>query len=91
MENFPIQGNDPRANGEKPKTTWQRAYPITMADGKEARILEVHVNDDPFSPVYFRGIPEMYKGGAVYRENLAADFVGDPVEAVEPTPEASVE
>lgn len=79
-QNFPIQGNDQRPNAEKPKTSWQKAHSITGANGEPMRVLEVHVNDDPNSPIYFNGVPEMYKGGAVYRENLAADFIGDPVE-----------
>ena len=81
MENF-IQGNDPRKNIEKPKTTWQKAYDMDMGKEKPVRVLEVHVNDNPESDVYFRGIPEAYKGGAVYRENLPDDFVGDPAEEI---------
>ena len=87
MENnevFPIQGNDPRPNGEKPEQTWQEAYDIETADGGTMRVLAVHVGADATTPVYFRGIPEAYKGGAVKRDNLAADFVGDPVAAVKP-------
>jgi hypothetical protein len=82
--NSEIQGNDQRLNSAKPKTTYQRAYDAEMASGVIMRVLEVHISDDAFSHVYFRGIPEAYKGGAVYRENLPADFVGD---LVEPTAE----
>jgi hypothetical protein len=82
-KDFPIQGSDSRLNSEKPKTTWQEAYDAKMADGSDVRILAVHVSDDPTSAVYFRGVPEAYKGGAVHREELAPDFVGDPAEATE--------
>jgi len=81
QEKFPIQGNDPRENSEKPKTTWQKAYDKELENGETMRVLEVHVNDDENSPLYYNGIPEEYKGGAVYRDNLPADFVGDPIEA----------
>ena len=77
----PIQGNDPRKNYEKPETTWQESYFITGADGNPLKVLRVHVSDDPNSAVYFNGIPEMYKGGAVKRDNLEPDFIGDPAEA----------
>ena len=76
--NTPIQGNDPRKNKDKPETTWQEAYDMTGADGKPMRVLRVHLSDDPNSPVYFHGIPEAYKGGATKREDLPADFIGDP-------------
>lgn len=83
QEKFPIQGNDPRKNSEKPKTTWQEAYDADLGGAEPTRILAVHVSDEPTSPVYFRGIPEAYKGGAVNRPELNPDFVGDPEEAKE--------
>lgn len=75
QENFPIQGNDTRKNIDKPRTTWQRAYDVLLSDGSTMRALEVHVNDDPSSPVYFNGDPNLYKGGAVYHEELENDAI----------------
>ena len=80
MENFPIQGNDPRQNVDKPAATFQKAYFMTGADGKDFQVLEVHISEEENSPVYFRGVPEAYNGGATFREQLAPDFVGDPIE-----------
>ncbi len=83
MDNqFPIQGHDERLNSEKPKATWQESYDMETAHGT-MRVLAVHVGEDRNSHVYYRGIPESYKGGATYRPELAPDFVGDPVEAQE--------
>lgn len=76
MDN-PIQGNDPRINADKPKTSWQEC---SEPNENGEKILTVHTTDDPNSPIYFKGNAEDYKGGAVFREELAPDFVGDPVE-----------
>lgn len=59
----PTQDNDLRLNSEKPKTTWQVYTPATG-------ILQVHLTDDPSSPIYFEGWPQDYKGGAVFNELL---------------------
>lgn len=77
---YPIQGSDPRQNIDKPKAVWEEAYDADLGGDKPTRVLAVHTSEDPTSTVYFRGLPELYKGGATYRPELAPDFVGDPIE-----------
>ena len=69
MENF-TQGNDPRQNGEKPETTWQKFE-------QEANILTVYRGANDLSGVYYKGAPEGYFNGAVKNPAKPLDFVGD--------------
>ena len=78
-ENFPIQGHDWRKNGEKPLSTFQESYPIRLVDGSDMQVLCVHLSEDSTSPVYFRGVPDAYLGGAVYQASKAEDAVDNPV------------
>ena len=90
-ENFPIQGHDWRKNSEKPLTTFQESFPITLENGGTMQVLQVHISDDPNSPLYFRGIPDAYLGGAVYRAEKAEDLIDNPVSSAEQQAPAEAE